>query len=109
MKRFVGSWKYDASKDSVYTWIIKPLRKGYELHMKVMNKEKTFYEIKDLWGFDSKSETWITFTLRSGGGYAIYYGKFISNNEFYWNKFDISNPEIILGRDYVRTEKIVKL
>lgn len=112
MKQFVGSWKHDVGKDSVILWIVKPFGKGYELHMKRMYKENTYREIKDLWGFDSKSETWITFSLRSGGGYAIYYGKFISNNEFYWNEFDISNPEKILGRfdvDFTKSDHFTLL
>lgn len=108
MKQFAGSWKHDVGKDSVIIWIVKPFGKGYELHMKRMYKETTYSEIKDLWGFDSKSETRITFSLRSVGEYAIYYGKFISNNEFYWNEFDISNPEKILGRfdvDFTKSDK----
>ena len=109
MKQFVGFWKHDAGKDSVIIiWDVKPFGKGYELHMKRMYKEETKYEIKDLWGFDSKSETWITFSLRSRGGYSTYYGKFISNNEFYWDEFDITNPEKILGRfnvDFTKPDK----
>jgi hypothetical protein len=98
MKQFLGSWKCNASKDSVETWVVKPFGKGYELHATGVSNDKTYFELKDLWGFNSKSETWMIFTLQSEGSYETYYGNFISNNELVWEGFDISNPEKITGR-----------
>jgi len=98
MKQFLGTWKCNPGRDSVETWIVKSFGNGFEYYATGVYKDKTYWEEKNLWGFNSKSETWMIFILYPQGNYATYYGKFISNNEIVWDGFDISNPEKIIAR-----------
>lgn len=98
MKQFEGTWKCITGKDSVEKWIVKSFGKGFELHATGVCKDQPYFELRDLWGFNSQSETWMIFTLHADGSYETYFGKFIANNELVWTGFDVATPEKITGR-----------
>jgi hypothetical protein len=57
MKQFIGTWKNETNKDTVYTAEFKPYGKGgMEFKLKGVTQGKVWLEIKELWGYDKKSD-----------------------------------------------------
>jgi hypothetical protein len=96
IKPLIGSFKCDLAKDTVATWKVKSFAKGYELNYKFLAKGKPYIEIRDLWGFDSKSDKWVCFSLQTHKkDYALFYAKFVTSNEFIWDQFFITDTEAV--------------
>ena len=56
MKQFIGTWKNDTNKDTVYTAEFKPYgNSGMEFSLKSVTQGKIWLEIKELWGYDKKN------------------------------------------------------
>jgi hypothetical protein len=57
MKQFIGTWKYDTNKDTVYTADFKPYGNGgLEFSLKGVTKGKVWLDMKELWGYDKKRD-----------------------------------------------------
>jgi hypothetical protein len=57
MKQFIGTWKNETNKDTVYTAEFKPYGKGgMEFKLKSVTQGKVWLEIRQLWGYDKKSD-----------------------------------------------------
>lgn len=57
LKQFTGMWKNDSNKDTVYTAEFKPYGNGgLEFSLKSVTKGKVWLEMKQLWGYDKKSD-----------------------------------------------------
>jgi hypothetical protein len=55
MKQFIGTWKNETNKDTVYTAEFKPYGKGgMEFKLKSVTQGKVWLEIRQLWGYDKK-------------------------------------------------------
>ncbi len=57
MKQFIGTWKNETNKDTVYTAEFKPYGKGgLEFSLRSVTQGKVWLEMKQLWGYDKKSD-----------------------------------------------------
>jgi hypothetical protein len=57
MKQFIGTWKNEANKDTVYTAEFKPYGNGgLEFSLRSVAQGKVWLEMKQLWGYDKKSD-----------------------------------------------------
>jgi hypothetical protein len=91
MKQFEGKFKSESGKDTIIYWDFKPFgNNGYELYYSFTYKGKTFFGVRDLWGYDSKTDRWICFSLQTVEEYKLFYGKFISYNKMVIEKFSIN-------------------
>ena len=94
IKSLVGTFKCDMAKDTVAKWKVKSFGKGYELNYKFLAKGKPWIEIRHLWGYDSKLDKWVCYSLQTHKkDYALFYARFVTNNEFIWDQFFIPVTE----------------
>jgi hypothetical protein len=57
MKQFIGTWENETNKDTVYTAEFKPYGSGgMEFKLTSVTQGKTWLEVKQLWGYDKKSD-----------------------------------------------------
>jgi hypothetical protein len=57
MKQFIGTWKNETNKDTVYTAEFKPYGNGgLEFTLRSVTQGKVWLEMKQLWGYDKKSD-----------------------------------------------------
>jgi hypothetical protein len=57
MKQFIGTWKNESIKDTVYTAEFKPYGNGgLEFNLKGVTGGKVWLELVQLWGYDKKSD-----------------------------------------------------
>jgi hypothetical protein len=56
MKQWVGIWKTDIVKDTVFTIECKSFNKGFELYLKTEAKGKLIIDWKTLVGYDKKND-----------------------------------------------------
>ena len=57
MKQFIGTWENETNKDSVFTAEFKPYGNGgLEFTLKSVARGKVWLEMKELWGYDKKSD-----------------------------------------------------
>ena len=60
MKQFIGTWKSESTKDTVSTAEFKSTGNGgMEFNVKIVAQGKIFFELKQLWGYDKKSDKFI--------------------------------------------------
>lgn len=61
MKQFIGTWKNETNKDTVYTAEFKPYGNGeVEFNLISVTKGKLWMEMKQLWGYDKKRDKIVT-------------------------------------------------
>lgn len=93
-KQFIGSWKYDYSKDTTGFIDMKSYGAGIEGYFKNITKGKVIMEGKQLWGYDNKTDKIIQSHLVKGRDIKFYVYYFISENKFETIRYsDITNPE----------------
>ena len=57
LKQFIGTWRNDANKDTVYTAEFKPYGNGgLDFKLTSITKGKAWFEMKELWGYDKKND-----------------------------------------------------
>ena len=57
IKQFIGTWRNESNKDTVYTAEFKPYGNGgLEFILKSVTQGKEWLEMKELWGYDKKSD-----------------------------------------------------
>jgi hypothetical protein len=58
MKQFIGKWENKANKDTMYTQrnLIPTETEGLEFTLKSVTQGKVWLEMKQLWGYDKKSD-----------------------------------------------------
>lgn len=98
MKQLIGTWQNEFAPDTSIIWEVKAYGKGLEAHYKFTTKGKTYREVKQLIGFDSKFETFITYTLFLSGRFIAFTGKFTSNDKMHVEVKDQINPQKVLSR-----------
>lgn len=93
-KQFTGKWKCNLSKDSAEIMEIVPYGKGFEALYIFTAKEKVFFEGRQLWGYDSKYENFICYSLSKNDGlFQSFKGRFTTDKKMYWEGRSIVNPE----------------
>jgi len=95
MKKFLGYWKSDISKDTTRFWDVKSYGTGFECTLKVVTKGKVILEAKRLWGYDKRIDKYIGLELTLGMDMKIYAQWFTSSNKGEAILYsDLSNPEM---------------
>jgi hypothetical protein len=57
LKQFIGTWKNEINKDTVYTAEFKPYGNGgLEFSLRSVAQGKVWLEMKQFWGYDKKSD-----------------------------------------------------
>jgi hypothetical protein len=101
LKQFTGKWRCEIAKDTAEVIEAVPYGKGFEVHYSYVGKGNVFMEGKQLWGFDSKYENFLCYSLSTGGKFQCFTGKFTTDKKIYWEGKSLNNPEKILSRyDY---------
>lgn len=98
MKQMIGNWQNEFAPDTSIVWEIKPYGEGLEMHYRFTANGETYREVKQLTGFDSNFETFLTYTLFPSGHYILFSGKFTSEKKSYVEVKDPVNPENVLSR-----------
>jgi len=98
MKQMIGTWQNEFVPDTSIIWEIKPYGKGLEMHYQFTTKDETLREVKQLLGFDSQFENFVTYTLFPSGRFILFIGKFVSDKNSYVEVRDQLNPEKVLSR-----------
>jgi hypothetical protein len=94
IKQFAGKFKSETGMDTVIYWDFRPFgNNGYELNYTFTAKGKTFFDVRDLWGFDTVSDRWICFSLQTADEYKLFYGKFISSDKMVIERFYINGQK----------------
>ena len=94
MKQFLGSWKYDVTKDTICYWDIKSFGTGVEGYFKYVTKGKIVTEGKELWGYDKTTDKFILSEMIKGVDIALYVTWFSSKNKCVMFPYSgISNSE----------------
>jgi hypothetical protein len=123
MKQFVGTWENKSIKDTVYTAEFKPYGSaGLEFNLKSITKGKQWMEMKQLWGYDKKSDKIIaTGFVKDSPNFMLQTLWFTAKNrceqiplEFASNPekanfkvvFDIKSPDVVLREEFVNNKSI---
>jgi hypothetical protein len=94
MKQFLGNWKCDIAKDTIFYGENKSYGTGIELNFKYATKGKTYSEAKLLWGYDKNVDKYIIAQITKGMDIEFWAVWFISKNKYLMLPYsDISNPD----------------
>jgi hypothetical protein len=94
MKQFIGNWKVELPKDTVYYMDYKAFGSGFEGYDRTLAKDKMIGEEKELWGYDSKLDKFVGADFVKGKDIEIWVIWFTSNTKFESvHLSDISNPD----------------
>ena len=66
MKQFIRSWKADYAKDTLAFWNARSYGTGLECNYKFVSVGKTVREGKQLWGYDTKTDRYVSVSLPEG-------------------------------------------
>ena len=94
MKKFLGTWKADAGKDTTFIWEGKSYGEGLDVYVKTETKGKMVSEGKAVLAYDNNSDKYIQARIMKTSGSIIAAMWFISKNKCEGVLLkDISNPE----------------
>ena len=94
MKQFIGNWKCDIAKDTVFYGENKSYGTGIELNFKYAARGKTYSEAKLLWGYDKNVDKYVIAQITKGMDIEFWAVWFISKNKYLMLPYsDISNPD----------------
>jgi hypothetical protein len=123
MKQFIGTWKNDTNKDTVYTAEFKPFGNGgMELKLTSVTQGKVWFELKELWGYDKKSDKVVVAGLvKDSPNIMLQATWFTANNkceqvplEFASNPdkagfrvlFDLKSPDLVTREEIVNNKSV---
>jgi len=96
MKQFIGKWENKANKDTVYTAEFDPYGNGgLEFTLKSVTQGKVWLEMKQLWGYDKKSDKIIIAGfMKDSPNFMLSSAWFSANTRFEQVPYEFaSNPE----------------
>lgn len=93
MKQFIGTWENKSIKDTVYTAEFKPYGNGgLEFSLRGVTQGKILLEMKQLWGYDKKSDKVVIAGLMKGSpNIMLQSACFTSKNKFEQVPFEFAN------------------
>jgi hypothetical protein len=123
MKQFIGTWKNETNKDTVYTAEFKPYGNGgLEFTLRSVTQGKVWLEMKQLWGYDKKSDKIVVAGLmKDDPNLMLQATWFTAKNkceqvplEFASNpeqagfivKFEIKSPDLVLRNEIVNNKSL---
>jgi hypothetical protein len=102
MKKWIGSWKCEVSKDTTYKAEVKPFGDagGYTTNWTSFVNGKLIIERLSIWGYDKKSDKYIIAELSKNTGTVVLSARwFTSDNSMLTMSYEfISNPEKALRK-----------
>jgi hypothetical protein len=121
MKQFIGTWENATNKDTVYTAEFKPYGNGgLEFTLRSVVQGKQGYEMKQLWGYDKKSDKVVVAGLMKDNPNIILQAtwftakdrceqvplEFASNPEkaVYKVEFKIKSPDLVVRQETVNNK-----
>jgi hypothetical protein len=123
MKQFIGTWKNETNKDTVYTAEFKPYGNGgLEFTLRSVAQGKVWLEMKQLWGYDKKNDKIIVAGLmKDDPNLMLQATWFTAKNickqvplEFASNpqqagfivEFEIKSPDLVLRNEIVNNKSL---
>jgi hypothetical protein len=123
MKQFIGTWENKSIKDTVYTAEFKPYGNGgLEFSLRGVTLGKVWLEMKQLWGYDKKSDKVVIAGLMKGSpNIMLQSACFTSKNRFeqvpfeYANDpqksdfiviFDLKSPDLAIREEIVNNKSL---
>jgi hypothetical protein len=123
MKQFIGTWENRSIKDTVYTAEFKPYGNGgLEFSLKGVTQGKVWMEMKQLWGYDKKSDKVVIAGLMKGSpNIMLQSACFTSKNKFeqvpfefandpqkanFTVIFDIKSPDLVIREEIVNDKSL---
>lgn len=93
MKQFIGTWENKSIKDTVYTAEFKPYGNGgLEFSLRGVTQGKVWLEMKQLWGYDKKSDKAVVAGLmKDSPNIMLQSAWFTSKNKFEQVPFEFAN------------------
>jgi len=94
LKQFLGSWKGNFGKDTIILYEAKPYGNGIEGSGRIISKEKTIAEVKQLMGYDKNTDKLVQSQMFKGRDIETYVYYFASDKKYIIIPFrNISNPD----------------
>jgi hypothetical protein len=95
MKQFLGTWKGETAKDTTMITEYLPFGNAMEGNDKVITKGKTINSMKELWGYDKKSDKIIGIELSQSSLEITSYAMWFTSKNIMEAVLlqDISNPD----------------
>ena len=94
MKKWIGTWKSDITKDTSAIWVETSYGTGLEGVFKFSTKGNTYLEGKEFAGYDKKMDKYIAALMNKGNDIEIHALWFTSNNKCVLLPLsEVSNPE----------------
>jgi hypothetical protein len=123
MKQFVGTWENRSIKDTVYTAEFRPYgNAGLEFNLKSFTQGKQWMEMKQLWGYDKKSDKIVTAGFaKDSPDFMLQTLRFTAKNKCeqvpfesasnpdqasFKVVFDIKSPDVVLREEFVNNKSI---
>jgi len=93
-KQFIGNWKCEIAKDTVYYMETKAFGTGLEIYDKIVVKDKVISEIKELYDYDRDLDKFIGVELVKNEGISVLAMWFVSERKVIAVGYkDISAPD----------------
>ena len=96
LKQFTGTWENRSIKDTIYTAEFKPYGNGgLEFNLKGVTQEKVWLEMRQLWGYDKKSDkVVIGGFMKNSPSFLLQAAWFTAKNRFEQVPYEFaSNPD----------------
>ena len=123
MKQFIGKWENKANKDTVYTAEFDPYGNGgLEFTLKSVTQGKVWLEMKQLWGYDKKSDKVVIAGLvKDSPDIILQSAWFTEKNKFkqvplesasdpekaaFVVIFDIKSPDLVIREEMVNNKSL---
>jgi len=123
MKQFIGTWENATNKDTVYTAEFKPYGNGgLEFRLRSVANGKDWLEMKQLWGYDKKSDKVVIAGLvKDSPDIILQSAWFTEKNKFkqvplesasdpekaaFVVIFDIKSPDLVIREEMVNNKSL---
>jgi hypothetical protein len=123
LKQFIGTWENRSIKDTVYTAEFKPYgNAGLEFTLKSVTQGKQWMEMKQLWGYDKKSNKIVAAGFaKDNPAFMLQTLWFTTNNRAeqvsfesgsnpekasFKVVFDIKSPDVVLREEFLNNESL---
>ena len=123
MKQFIGTWENATNKDTVYTAEFKPYGNGgLEFRLRSVANGKDWLEMKQLWGYDKKSDkVVIAGLMKDSPDIMLQSAWFTEKNKFkqvplefasdpekstFIVLFDLKSPDLVIREEIVNNKSL---
>ena len=123
MKQFIGTWENATNKDTVYTAEFRPYGDGgLEFLLKSVAQGKVWLEMKQLWGYDKKSDkVVIAGLMKDSPAIMLQTAWFTDKNKFrqiplefasdpeksgFIVLFDLKSPDLVIREEIVNNKSL---